>query len=197
MALDPKLRKKVKDYISEEYHKGFTLNAIEKVLLDRGYTQQDIDKIISEVSTDYSSHKFNKGLPLVIISVVAILFVISLLFWFAKAGVTDCKDQQCFFDMANQCKSAVLIVDEAGTIYKFESSSDCTFTKTITQISETEPEDIINLFEGKSLNCEYIKNDFETKWVTTLLGGLDRCTGPLKEAFYELTIAQYRDELVA
>jgi hypothetical protein len=196
MALDPKLRKKVKDYISEEYHKGFTFSAIEKVLLDRGYTKPDIDNIIHEITSSNAHHGFKKGLPLVIISVVAILFVVAFLFWFTNIGITDCDNQQCFIDMANQCKASIYEINEAGTIYKYESSSDCTFTKTITQVSDTEPGDIIDLFEGKSLNCEYIKNDFETKWVTTLLGSLDRCTGPLKEAFYELTIAQYRDELV-
>ncbi|MBT4541188.1 hypothetical protein HOC35_06780 [Candidatus Woesearchaeota archaeon] len=195
MVLDPKLREKVKDYISDEYNKGFTLNAIEKVLLDRGYKKQDITPIITEITVGHTDYRLKKGIPLIIISILSILFVLALLFWFAKLGITECDNEQCFFEMANQCKSVTYKIDEAGTVYNFESSKDCVFTKTITKVSDTEPQDIIDLFEGKALTCEYTKESFETKWVTTLLGGLDECNGALKEAFYELTIAQYREEL--
>ncbi len=192
MVMDAKLRIKVKDYILTEYHKGFSFTAIEKVLVDRGYQLEDVRNIIDEISRESTVHHMLKGLPLVVASVLVIAVVLGGVILFALTGQKECDTQACFLQYANDCKPASYIVNEEGTVYEYNLDNECTFTKTITLVSNNEPQEIINLFEGKSLTCEYIKGNFEQRWVTTLLGSLNRCTGELKEALYELTIAQYK-----
>lgn len=192
MAMDAKLKARVKDYILTEYHKGFSFTAIEKVLVDRGYQAGEIKEIVDEISHESTVHHMLKGLPFVIASILVIAIVLSGIVLFALTGQKECDTQTCFLQYANDCNPAVYISNEDGTIYEYKVDNECTFTKTITQVSSNEPLEIINLFEGKSLTCEYIKGNFEQRWITTLLGSLNRCTGELKEALYELTIAQYK-----
>ncbi|MBS3122068.1 hypothetical protein J4434_04250 [Candidatus Woesearchaeota archaeon] len=194
MTMEPELKKKVKEYIDKEYHKGFTFTSIEKVLLDRGYNKEDIDEIINELVKEPSIQKLKKGIPFLIISLLLIFGVIAFIFFFRPFGYETCDTKECFINLANECKPSVYILDDAGTKYEFKSFLDCTFTKTITEISDSEPEPIKEMFAKRSFTCTYEKNNFEVKWIDTLLGGLDKCTGPLKEALYELTIAQYKKE---
>ncbi|MFH1439811.1 MAG: hypothetical protein ABIG89_04545 [Candidatus Woesearchaeota archaeon] len=195
--MDYELRKKVKDYITKEFNKGFTVNAIEKVLLDRGYKKEEIDEIINEIVHEPLSTRLRKGVPFIIISIALIIAVILfIVFYAAPAGFEKCDTEICFINKANECKESLYEADDGSTIYEFKSYRDCTLQKTITKVSDTEPLLIKEMFNKKSLKCEYTKGNFDDRWMSTLLGGLDKCSGPLKEALYELTITQYREGVV-
>ena len=194
--MDPETKRKIKDYIIKEYNKGFTYNAIEKVLINSGYDKGDVERLIREIVREPIKSRLMKGLPILIVSLIVIFGVLLfIIFGLPKISLSDCDTKDCFIKNANDCKAAKFVVDDDGTLYEFISSGDCTLTKTITKVSLNEPEPIRDLFIDKSLVCQYEKSDFNDKWISTLLGGLEECTGPLKEALYELTIAQYKQEV--
>jgi len=196
MVMDPETKRKIKDYILKEYNKGYTYNAIEKVLINSGYDKADVEKLVREIVREPIKSRLIKGLPFLILSLIIIFGVILfVIFGLPKLSISECDTKDCFIKNANDCKASKFIVNDDGTLYEFITSGDCTLTKTITKVSSSEPEAIRDLFMDKSLVCQYEKSDFDDKWISTLLGGLEKCTGSLKEALYELTIAQYKQEV--
>lgn len=192
MPSDEKLKKQLKDYVLKEYNKGFTYQQIQKFLVGKGYSQQFVSEVMNEIT---ASPKKSMAWIYVGISILVVIIVVLLIFFVPyMIGVKECSDNECFITEANQCNPAFLVVDDEGTVYEYKSFTDCTLTKSITKVSDAEPFMIKELFTEKSMTCSYDKGAFDEKWLTTLLGGLDQCTGQLKEALYELTIAQYQAE---
>lgn len=196
MAIDSALKNKIKDYISAQLQKGFSYAAVEKVLVDRGYDKQEIDSIIDELAHEPLGARLKKAAPILIVSLLIIFGIIGFV-WFMSSNVAleKCDTQACFEEYANKCEPALYEVSNEGTIYVFKSLKGCVFTKSVDKVSDDEPASIKDMFEGKDFICEYEQGGFDPRWVSSLLGGLDKCTGPLKEALYELTIMQYKKEL--
>lgn len=133
---------------------------------------------------------------LVGISVAAAVIAILLFMYFATNIFYErCAAEHCFIQRATNCERSVYAVNDGGTVYEFKSFWDCTFKKTVKSVSEYEPEQIKEMFEGKSMECRYSKGNFDEKWLSTLLGGLEKCSGPLKQSLYELVVTQYQMDL--
>jgi len=99
-----------------------------------------------------------------------------------------CASKDCFIPAANNCDelSATLTTD-AGT-FRFSSSKDCVLTKTFVTAAPGESQEIKTLLEGKSMTCTYVKGSFDSRLVTGLVFGSERCEGQLKDALAQLLL---------
>jgi hypothetical protein len=97
-----------------------------------------------------------------------------------------CTDQDCFINAANNCESATLTLAENVGVFQFNSSDNCTLTKTLVSLDANETQDMKNALEGKSLTCSYAKGSFDSRLVTDILLGTENCNGSLKDALGEL-----------
>jgi len=101
----------------------------------------------------------------------------------------DCRtDMSCFNDAMELCVPANVISEEEGNIFEYKirgkEERSCLTTITINQVNSASGQEVIDLFEGKSMTCLVPKGTRvgETNDV------LDYCSGPLKESMYELII---------
>ncbi|MCX6778328.1 MAG: hypothetical protein NT157_05600 [Candidatus Micrarchaeota archaeon] len=106
----------------------------------------------------------------------------------APPASPGCGNEACFITAANNCESMNLTVtDEVGT-FSFSSSKSCVFTKTLVSLNANETREMKNALEGKSMYCIYEKGNFDQRWVTSLIYGLENCQGDLKDRLADLTI---------
>ena len=71
--MDPETKRKIKDYILKEYNKGYTYNAIEKVLINSGYDKADVERLVREIVREPIKSRLIKGLPFLILSLIIIV----------------------------------------------------------------------------------------------------------------------------
>ena len=96
-----------------------------------------------------------------------------------------CTTKECFIASAQECNAdEMTLTEDAGTFTY--SAKDCIFTKTLVSTSGT-PE-IKNALEGKSLTCAYQKGSFDTRWINSLVYGVELCQGELKDAIVGLLL---------
>ena len=96
-----------------------------------------------------------------------------------------CAAKDCFVPLANDCKDSEIIVAEDAGVFKY-SAKDCVFDKTLITLHEQETQEMKNLLQGKSLTCKYDKGKFDKQWTTSLVLGIEKCEGELKEFLIEL-----------
>ena len=115
---------------------------------------------------------------------IIIIFIASIFYYTYEY---DCKDDiSCYESHLETCKKAKLTMDDKGSIFIYQISGStgikCEVKVTLEKLPLEAEYDTKILFEGKSMTCIIDKtlgfsNDI-----------LPSCTGPLKEAVYELTI---------
>ncbi len=121
-------------------------------------------------------------LPLIIIAIL----IISLLVVFAASQPKDCgTDADCFIGLANACKPAKFrnVVDTTGISYV---TKDCKLTKKIISLSPDEPKEVVDLFLGLSMTCNYRENMFTRLYIDEISGELETCSGSLATVIREL-----------
>jgi len=118
--------------------------------------------------------------PILIIA----LFAIAIFYYSYEF---DCEESKACYDRHMEtCKKTKLTTYEEGStfIYKIQGSQDdyCKVEIILVTMAEEADQDTKTLFEGKSMEC------LIPKGTTFNDETLPYCTGPLKEAIYELTI---------
>jgi len=97
-------------------------------------------------------------------------------------------EQAAFIAAANDCRDMNLTDNEdVGTFY-LTSSQGCVFTKTLVHLNNSEMQGMKTMLEGTNMTCSYTKGNFDSRWVTSLVGGIEYCNGDLKDAIAKLTI---------
>lgn len=119
----------------------------------------------------------------ILIIIVLIAATLTILFYPAK-----CRTKECFIEKANACEKATYQNVIAGATINYESRSDCTLLKTITSVADTEPAEIKEKFEGKSMMCTYNKNNFSPLHVETISGLIVNCEGQLRQELIQYVI---------
>ncbi len=108
------------------------------------------------------------------------------------AEAVDCGyDKQCFISSVGDCGKATLLEDMQGSTIKYYTR-DCVLKKKIDEFSQSEPEDVVAFLEGRTMSCPYQQGNFNEELINGILGGIENCDGELKEAIYELRIAQFQ-----
>jgi len=106
----------------------------------------------------------------------------------APSQNVPCTDKACFISAADECRDVnVTIVEDIGT-FTYSSSHNCIFRKTLVSLNGTESREIRTLLEGKNMTCIYTRGNFDHRLVTTLVGGIEYCTGDLKDNIARLVI---------
>ena len=122
-------------WVEESRKKGFSDEKIRKEMLEKGYMPHMVDKVLLGSSKNKNTQKyilFSLGAILIILIIVlGIIFVPSL---FSKKCSTD----ECFILAANNCSSVKMEKIIAESVYLF-SEKNCTLTKTLSRINESEP----------------------------------------------------------
>jgi hypothetical protein len=91
------------------------------------------------------------------------------------------QQKNAFIAAANNCTTInAVITDEVGT-FQYTSSDSCTFTKTLVRLNESEMQEMKTMLEGKSMTCNYTRGSFDPRLVTSLIGGIEHCSGDLKD----------------
>jgi len=99
-----------------------------------------------------------------------------------------CTTKDCFTSLANKCNSTNLTITEPAGVFRYSSSKDCVFTKTLVSLNDNETQEMKNLLEGKSLTCSYEKGKFDRRWVNSLIFGTEYCRGELKDILGDLLV---------
>jgi hypothetical protein len=103
------------------------------------------------------------------------------------ANVTS-SDEARFINAANNCENASLTAtDNVGT-FTYSSYDSCVFTKTLVNLNANESQEMKNLLNGKNMTCIYTKGNFDQRWVTSLIYGIENCSGDLKDDLGDLTL---------
>ena len=124
--------------------------------------------------------KYSKLIPLFFI----ILFILIVLF---LAYEKDCAyDKTCFDEAFKSCNKATYMSEEEGSLFRYtikgSKGNDCEVEVEVLEVSREADPETKELFPGKSMVCFIPENQEFTVDTLTL------CTGPLKEAMYELII---------
>ena len=202
---------KIKEYIEQALKKGFDEETIRNALRKGGYSDAEIDANFQRMrnqtqqegaeekrieASEEEKHFVPKEFPakksygkMIVLAVIAAALVLLMIFIVIPAfAEKTCTDAVCFADYANECKKVKMISTEDTATYELKSAN-CVFTKKVLNMSETEPAAIRELFMGKTMECSYNQSSFNPDWIDTLIGGIEDCSGPLKEAIYEVVIA--------
>lgn len=118
------------------------------------------------------------------ILVVVIVALLGLLYFFMMPA--NCGDDSaCFIEYANSCENAVMRKAVGTASFKFRANN-CLLEKEIIGFSEEEPEAVKSLFTGLSMECSYSEGRFDANFINSLAGGIDKCSGKLKDTILEV-----------
>jgi hypothetical protein len=185
---------KLKTYINKFLAKGYSKGYLKKFLVERGYDKDKVDLAYKELGLEMDLGKYVAMLPkwsYYVIAIVLVLGIVGVLLPTDQPGQQDCgRSSQCFIKAANKCKDSVFRQNLEGSVIEYISSVDCDVTKQFKSFAATEPQEIVTLFQGLQMKCGYDKGNFNTATVESLVGNIENCDGLLKDAIYELRIAQ-------
>ena len=185
-TLAPKLEKELKKYIKAALKQGSTKEEIKETLLKKSYPKQIINKLLNDSLKEKPIFSLTQ-LAILTIIILALIILIGIFLFPKITKTTECTNQECFISAANDCESAFLEQDEEGSLFSYKTEN-CILTKTAVKLSEDEPVEIIEQFEGSSMTCSYEKNNFDIDLLTTLTLGIENCSGPLKDALDDLLL---------
>jgi hypothetical protein len=132
----------------------------------------------------------------VVISLAAILGIVLLFLAAGCASNTGAlpasgnpgPEQAAFIAAADKCSETSMTATGIAGTFTYSVSPDCTFTKTLVRLNETESQGMKTMLEGKNMTCVYTPGNFDSRWVTSLVGGMEYCNGDLKDALANLII---------
>ncbi len=141
------------------------------------------------VKKEVSEFRFNWKVFAIIIS---ILVVLSFLAFYLGIIKKTCETEDCFSQSLQSCSMTQYLKLQNMNYYRYtiegKRGDDCLIQVKLVKMAVGTPEDKIKLFEGKSMTCRIPKDKLSTLKSDNVEGMLNYCTGPLKEAMYQLII---------
>ena len=193
---------------------GYDNELIERAYFEIGLkTETELVEKLEKLKINYLLN-YLRNLPTWAYYIVAIIAVLSILALLYPAedisnnqldsqtfAVKDCsQDKNCFIAEAKKCNDAVYQQPLEGSIVEFSSSkiketkesesNNCVIKKRFKSFAESEPKEIKDLFKDLEMTCSYKKESFDAALANDLIAGIETCDGLLKDAIYELRIAQ-------
>jgi hypothetical protein len=98
------------------------------------------------------------------------------------------QDTAAFISAANDCRDMNLTVTTTVGTFSYQSTSDCVLLKTLVKMNASETAEVKKMLEGKSMVCGYTRGNFDSRWVTTLIGGMEYCHGDLRDGLAQLIV---------
>lgn len=122
---------------------------------------------------------------IVIVPLLVYLFSPQSRSFFSTGPEISCPDEVCFISTANECGNARMQKSIEGSTFEF-STIGCTLTKNLMRVSPEEPAEIRELLEGKAMECEYTRSQFDNNTLDSLMAGSENCEGELGDAIADL-----------
>ncbi len=133
---------------------------------------------------------------IIIVSVATIFIIVCLTLTYFLIIGRSCRTMDCFEKSADKCFPTRIYKISNGNIFYYRIRPSlgkvCKLEIKIKELSIDSPIELKNLFEGKSMHCKIPKEIFSSEFIE-LGKSMDYCTGPLKEAMYELMIQRMYD----
>jgi len=126
-----------------------------------------------------------------IIIYLTLLFIIFAVF--ASEFKKNCNyNTECFQKAAERCNLAKLDVISHDNHYIYEikgkEENNCLISVKLIELSPNSPTELTELFDQKEMICTLSQEELNINELIEAQGIDDRCSGPLKEAMYELII---------
>jgi len=125
--------------------------------------------------------------------IIFIIFAVALSFYAITYKTQDCKkDQDCFRQNEVVCKRSTVQVIKEGNLFSYtidkQKQNTCFVTVSVVEVNPNSGQELKAAFEGKSMSCQIPLDQIKKVSVISNNDIFDFCTGPLKEATYELII---------
>jgi len=130
-----------------------------------------------------------KKLNLIIIGILIIILAISIYLYIPK----NCKNNaNCFIKKAQTCSKANVLTYKEDNLYSYEIKGSlkdsCLVNIKLVRMKPNTDVDLVELMEGKGMLCKIPKDKFKQSPLSDIKDINDYCSGPLKEAYLQLTI---------
>lgn len=118
--------------------------------------------------------------------IIVFLFLVSIIYFNYERNCRT--DTACFDEAAQKCSRAKYQTEEDNNVLEYKilgkEASNCKVQVTIVQVDPEASYDTISRFQGKSMTCllPEVTSASQSKDI------INYCSGPLKEAMYELII---------
>ena len=99
-----------------------------------------------------------------------------------------CIDTACFLVAAVDCQDMNVTLKGSVATFAYSSSQSCVLTKTLVSVDTNDTQAMKDFLQGKSMACPYQKGRFDPGLVTSMVDGMENCTGDLKDALSEMLI---------
>ncbi len=114
------------------------------------------------------------------LAVLVIVITVPIVTTVLVYGKTECADQKCFLDRANACLPSTYTNRVSNLIFLYEVKDSCSIQKSVIAVDSKESQEIVNLFNGRSMICKYTQGAFSTDYLTKITGNIETCEGELK-----------------
>mgnify|MGYP001582365836 CR=1 FL=1 len=130
------------------------------------------------------------------ISTFLIIFIIIaafLSFYVLSYKTQDCqRDESCFRQNELQCKRSKVEVIKEGNLFLYQiekkRQNNCYIKVSVLEVNPESSQELKKAFESKSMTCTIPLDQIKKTSTISNNDVFDLCTGPLKEATYELII---------
>lgn len=133
--------------------------------------------------------RFSWKIWLAIASVLVIIVFLAFFFGIVKK---TCNGDECFNEALRECSMARYLKLQNYNYYQYSieggRGDDCLLDVKLVKMAAGTPPDKIALFEGKDMSCRVPRSELINIETATVEGMLNYCSGPLKEAMYQLII---------
>ena len=142
-----------------------------------------------EVKQLQSEKRSFKRLNLIIIGILIVILAISIYLYIPK----NCKNNSnCFIKKAQTCSKASVLTYKEDNLYSYEIKGSlkdsCLVNIKLVRMKPNTDVDLVELMEGKGMLCKIPKDKFKQSPLSDINDINDYCSGPLKEAYPQLTI---------
>jgi len=133
--------------------------------------------------------RFTWKMGLVVFSILIVIVFLAFFFGIVKK---TCTDEECFSDALKKCGMARYLKLQNYNYYRYTiegtRGDECLINVELVKMALGSPQDKIDLFEGKGMTCRVPKKELSLMQSSKIEGMLKYCSGPLKEAMYQLII---------
>ena len=127
---------------------------------------------------------------LIIFPLLFVLLILTIIFFIYHKQ--ECTTKDCFNQNLQNCKPSYLLSLEENNLYSYQISRSfgtyCKIDIKLERMATGTSKEFIDLLEGKSMTCKIPKDSLFNLKIDKIDSLLKYCTGPLKEALYELII---------
>ena len=144
--------------------------------------------------------RFKPGNRILNKSLIVLTLIVVVLVIFLGIPKNCGSNEECFNLKASNCKKvkAVLVKDKNEISYKIlgKTKEDCIAKVTMQKVSDKYPMEVKEVLEKKSMDCNIPRSLIQEKGITGISNIYDYCTGPLKEAFLDITLQKLYEVVV-